>query len=452
MANKIWPFTIPANYIYNPGKIEIADGLAKLRKSSWLNVYANWHLNEESGATAADSSGNNRHGSLINMENQDWKTGKLNNCLEFDGINEYVIFGDIADFERTDSFSLELWFKTGNAGSQDLLNRMMAAMPFTGWAVYMNSGVIQFYLVSNYGPGNYILVMVNENFADNFWHHLVVIYDGSSAAAGIHIYVDGNDKALVISRDALIGSIHNAVDLRLAARDRPLYLFDGQMDEVVIYDKELTPGEIAARWNSGNGIEETPGDTYPIDKPTIRPSSSWQSFGLTELTAFLQMLGPGNQGSIRYQLSEDNGTTWLYWNGIAWIAAGENEYNDAATVHANIESFPINEDKIIFKAFLISDGSQKVELDSIRIIADKIIDVIQDIKAETDKISAVKVQTDQISSLKTLLELIEEVEIGEWLIAEDVLFFLDPTGQVTIASFQLHYDNKGNVIRRERIS
>ncbi len=432
MANKTWPFILPANYIYDPGKIEIADGLAKLRKSSWANVYANWRLNESSGAIAADSSGNGRHGSLINMEETDWKAGKLNNCLEFDGVNECINFGDIANFERTDAFSLELWLKTGHSGDMDILNRMMAAQPFTGWIIYMSAGAIQVFLANSISGANYIQINVNENFADNLWHHLIITYDGSSLAAGVHIYIDGNEKILLVVRDALSASIQNAEDCRIAARDRPTHHFEGQVDEVVIYDKELTPGEVAARWNSGNGIEETPGDAYPTDKPTIRPSSSWHSFGMTELTQFIELTSPDNQGNIRYQLSEDDGSIWRYWDGAAWSVAGEGDYNDLTTVQANIGDLSINEDKIIFKAFLISDGTQKVELASIGIFAARILDFLQ----ATDR----KIQD------------IKNVEIGEWKIENHILYFLDPTGQETIASFQLHYDTKGNVIRRERIS
>ena len=53
--------------------------------------HAVYHLNEASGDQALDSSGNARHGTLINMEDADWQAGKLNNCLEFGGVNEYVM-------------------------------------------------------------------------------------------------------------------------------------------------------------------------------------------------------------------------------------------------------------------------------------------------------------------------------------------------------------------------
>lgn len=105
--------------------------------------------------------------------------------------------------------------------------------------------------------------------------------------------------------------------------------------------------------------------SYPTDSPIIyrnlsfsAPSiSSWNSFSeTTEL----------NGGSIRYQLSDDNGTSWRYFNGSSWVNAGSpTEYNDVTTIDSNISSFPTVNSQINVRAFLISDGSQFVRLDQI---------------------------------------------------------------------------------------
>ncbi len=42
-----------------------------------------WRLDEGSGTTAYDSSGNGRHGTLLG--NPQWVTGKIGGALEFDG-------------------------------------------------------------------------------------------------------------------------------------------------------------------------------------------------------------------------------------------------------------------------------------------------------------------------------------------------------------------------------
>ena len=431
---------------------------------------------------AADSSGNSRDGILVNMENEDWQPGKLNNCLRFDGINEYVNLGDIAGFERTDPFSLECWFKSGVADG--FFISKFYGLAYRGWSLYLANGKIYFMLANS--QSNRAFCGTVNSFDDGQWHHLIATYNGSSDINNARIYVDSISQSRTINENGLTSTIQNERNCYLGVRDVVDYYFNGRIDEAVIYDKELSQAEVTLRWNSGNGIEEMLSEDYPTDKPTIRPVDSWQSLGLIQLTAFNETLGGGNQGSIGYQLSGDNGMNWLFWNGASWAIAGDDDYNDALTIQTNIESFLIDSDKIVFKAFLISDGTQQVELDKIKITAKKLSDILQiivgkvtNIKIEADKIqpeildkkdefmadisglapaseydiylAAIKAETDKINFLKTMIELIEQVEIGEWIIGEDVLFFLD-ADQNTIASFQLHYDNKGNVIRRERIS
>ena len=60
MAVKSYPYDVSGDYTYNSSKIEVSGGLASL-KEDLTNVYARWHLNEATGATVLDSSGNGRH-------------------------------------------------------------------------------------------------------------------------------------------------------------------------------------------------------------------------------------------------------------------------------------------------------------------------------------------------------------------------------------------------------
>ncbi|MDP2630771.1 MAG: hypothetical protein Q8P56_05170, partial [Candidatus Uhrbacteria bacterium] len=105
---------------------------------------------------------------------------------------------------------------------------------------------------------------------------------------------------------------------------------------------------------------------YATDTPTINPTtsltlpvlSSWDSFTETATK---------NGGEIYYQLSDDDGATWKYWNGAAWTLAGVSNYSTATVVNTNIGSFPTGNKKIRWKAFLSSSGSQQVILDNIAI-------------------------------------------------------------------------------------
>jgi len=362
MANKIYPFTIPSNYTYDDTKIEVVDGKAKLKVQTNPNIYAHYHLNEATGETVIDSSGNGRSGIPANSPIS--VAGKLNNSLSFNGSSQYINCGNIAKFERTDSFSIEYWLKTTST-RQEMIISTITDSPHTGYQVHMTAGKIILWLCNN-STGNYLMITTINAVNDNLFHHIIITYDGSSSSTGVNIYIDNVLQALSVIQNNLTATILNSNNFTIAQKPSTPsnQYFTGLIDEVVIYDKELAQEEVTERWNNGSGTENLLNSGYPTDKPTIKSTTSWEISGLSQFTAFVEILGGGNQGSVVYQLSDDEGVNWRYWNGSSW-AITDDQYNDISTVHTNIGSFPVSNEKIMFRAFLISDGLQQCELDTL---------------------------------------------------------------------------------------
>ena len=205
-----------------------------------------WHLDESSGTNAPDTSGEDHNGTLINMEDGDWITGKFNNGLQFDGINEYVNLGDIANFERNEEFSFEFWFKTSTTSIDVLLDRYGTAK---GWTIYLEEGKI---VVSfAHDETQFVKKETTNVYNNNNWHHLAVTYDGSSAASGIIIYVDGEVASTTTLNDLLTDNMqNNDVNCSLGSRGNTLY-YDGMLDEVVIYNKTVLASDILEHYLNG---------------------------------------------------------------------------------------------------------------------------------------------------------------------------------------------------------
>lgn len=85
------------------------------------------------------------------------------------------------------------------------------------------------------------------------------------------------------------------------------------------------------------------------------------------LSGFSADEGDNNEGTIHYQLSPD-GTTFYYFDGSSWVEATDAaESNAESTVDANIDTFAsdVSAGSIYFRAYLVSDGTQEVELESV---------------------------------------------------------------------------------------
>lgn len=116
-------------------------------------------------------------------------------------------------------------------------------------------------------------------------------------------------------------------------------------------------------------------DHYLINKPYIEPIKGLSfSHGLENFT---ETYGTGHTGAVRYQLTHQGGEPesmrqWYYHNGSAWVetqAENTNETNTAAEINAHLSTFGREVGTGIFKwrAFMISDGSERVVLDDISV-------------------------------------------------------------------------------------
>jgi hypothetical protein len=322
------------NYIYDDSLIEFITGGECALIGSPTTPYALWHLNESSGLTAADSSGNSRNGTLTNMETGDWTAGKLNNCLDFDGTNEYVDCGAIAGFERDEAFSVEFWFKTSLARTQFILAKQDDSTK-RGWSAYIRQASGNFrlaFFLGNNNTSNYIAVEYPMDVNDNLFHHGCITYDGSSIAAGVNVFVDGDNTGNVVILDALSATIINSATCQIGTRGgSSSFAFDGLIDEVAIYELELSSAQVAARYNTGQGTEKVPGG-YSIANPGIYANTG---YAFTQaLDTFTETSTKPTGTAIKYQVTHeygDSGWTWYYWNGSAWVPRSEYMYPSSIT-------------------------------------------------------------------------------------------------------------------------
>jgi len=106
---------------------------------------------------------------------------------------------------------------------------------------------------------------------------------------------------------------------------------------------------------------------FPGNRPTIRPDVH-SAREYTQVDGFLTL--ESGSGSVAYQITNQGSLPdpiWYYWNGNAWIQAGDSEYNSAEEVDNNIDEFTqdIGQGDFSFRAFLISDTTEEPVLDHV---------------------------------------------------------------------------------------
>jgi hypothetical protein len=361
-TNYGWGFSASADYSFG-SNIVLTGGSAQLTPTT-VTTYAWYHLNESSGTTATDSSGNGRDGTLINSPT--WVAGKLNNAIQF-AVTQYINLGNIAAFERTDVFSCEAWiYSTDLSVNRGIVSKLETAPNYKGWSfVILSTGKLRVQLISAYAT-NALLVQGSTTLLINNWYHVVMTYDGSSSPTGIKMYVNGVLQTNTTDQNNLSASIVTTNPLYIGMGSNGGVSFLGKIDEVVIYNKVLDLVEISYRYNSSSGIETMP-NNYAITNPAIYPTTGIV-FG-SAITSYSETSTKPTNTEIKYQISSDDGVTWKYWNGSAWIASdlSYTQANLASLINTNISTLAAS-GIFRFRALLSSTGYVTPLLDQITIV------------------------------------------------------------------------------------
>ncbi len=173
-----------------------------------------------------------------------FEPGRVGQALRTDK-NVYVkspVTGE--SFERTDPFSFGCWIYFDGKPSGSPIARMDDGNAHRGWDLFLHAdGRVEAHIIHAW-PGNTANVNGPGKLQPKTWHHLFATYDGSSKAAGIRIYVDGRAIEVKTQYDSLTETIKTKVPLTIGRRT-PGFVFNGLVDDVRIFDRELTANEVA---------------------------------------------------------------------------------------------------------------------------------------------------------------------------------------------------------------
>lgn len=170
-----------------------------------------------------------------------------------DGVDEYITMGDVLGLDSDDPRTISCWFRTTDATGNLVSKRDVTLGVESGYSLAYVSGQIQFSVSRFSGLPDILTIRTNSTFNDGSWHHVLVTYDGSLAASGADIWVDGVSQTLTVQQDTLTGPSLTSASFNLGGRnDGSGPELDGQMTEAAVWDRVLTNAEIAEVYNSGS--------------------------------------------------------------------------------------------------------------------------------------------------------------------------------------------------------
>ena len=207
------------------------------------------HLNEDTGTYTYNTSKTDLDISTGTISGGVWVSDcKIGACLDFNGTSDHISFSELSGTTKPNSTTMMAWIYS------PMPSRYQQIIHSDG--LFLGSGRnFIFDITSSHNIRSIIWtvggidVLSGSILSANTWHHVAVTYNSSDA--WWVIYIDG--KVDTARSHGYGGNLTNHSEVPyLIARtndDANSYYFDGKIDDVMIFNRALSSGEIFDIYN-----------------------------------------------------------------------------------------------------------------------------------------------------------------------------------------------------------
>jgi hypothetical protein len=216
------------------------------------NLTGWWRLDETSGTTSYDHSGNGNHGIVAGSPTMG-QQGKVGSAIEFDRSNDEIVIPNDSDMWGS-SLSTIIWVRFTSFSYTQTFFEAWGTGSDSGVSMYLftpGPGATFYFEIRTSGATNPCGITINTTgFESGQWIQFAQTFDGSTQRAYMNGVEVGNNSCSGTftepSDDLNLGS--SSASCNCGNR-----YFGGLMDEVSLYNRALTSSEIGAKYNETVG-------------------------------------------------------------------------------------------------------------------------------------------------------------------------------------------------------
>ena len=223
-------------------------------------LIAEWLFN----GNAIDGSANNHNGTVYGATSVHDRFGVGNSAYSFDGMNDYIFVPHHSDLNLEGPFSISAWFRTCDRNDQGLIQQIIIGKPPTssnapelGYGLNAEFGVYagrrDVHVVMRKIRPTYGYLVGTGFFSTQEWHHVAIVCDVNQNS---YIYLDNQLYLWDTPHHTWSGNVEDVSIGGLPTSN----FFQGQLDDIRIYDRALSVAEVGSLYgeNGWDGEDAKP--------------------------------------------------------------------------------------------------------------------------------------------------------------------------------------------------
>jgi len=233
---------------------------------------------ENKSTTIYDYSPYNHDGTLTGNDIHYTSSGYIGGAWSFGGNADYINLGDL-NIDHWTNLTACIWI---NTSMEDL------ASPFSGFSgsslrsfrIYktQSSDAAGFYVINQTGSADAYILGTTE-IHDGEWHHICGVFSGVNP---LKLYVDGASEGSITGTEPENIGYPTTGVVAIGCRDGAAECFEGQIDEVMLWNRSLDGGEISEIYNNQSARFKTPANQ------SFKPSNITDGNNSVNMTVSIQ--------------------------------------------------------------------------------------------------------------------------------------------------------------------
>ena len=216
-----------------------------------------------------------------NRQKENFVEGHQGPGIQLDG-DAWLDLDRVGIFSKSEPFSVGMWVNIPKEMKEGVIFHKCLAerlYNFRGYHVYLKNNKLEMSM-AHVAPSNAITKISRESVPRNQWIQLTMTYDGSAKAAGLKLYLDGLPMPMLVTKDQLTKKIlfdtarvKPQPGLQIGGWWRGYGFKDGRVDDIVVYNRTLTPHEVAILGEKTQWVKiaiKSPAELRPDEKAILK--------------------------------------------------------------------------------------------------------------------------------------------------------------------------------------